>query len=91
MMDDPGRPALPHGHLQRLGHQRCAQVRRHRPTHDTPAEYVENDGEVGEAGAGRHVGDVGEPQAIRRIGLEAVVDPIRRRSVNRIHYVTYGL
>ena len=28
---------------------------------------------------GRNVGDVGDPQAIRRVGLETAFDPIRRR------------
>ena len=45
VMDHRRRSALLHGHLQRFGHQRRAQVRCHRPTHDPPAEHVEDDGQ----------------------------------------------
>ena len=79
MMDDRGRPALRHRHLQRLEHQRRAQVRGDRPAHDPAAEHVEDDGQVEEACQGRHVGDISDPEAIRRIRFEAPLDPIRCR------------
>ena len=78
-MHDRFGPALLHGHLQCLDYQLGAQVRRHRPAHDPPAEHVEDDGQVEEARQGRNVGDVGDPQAIRRVSLEAALDPVRRR------------
>ena len=78
-MHDRFGPALLHGHLQCLDYQLGAQVRRHRPAHDPPAEHVENDGQVEEADERRDVGDVGDPQAIRRVRLEVALDPIRRR------------
>ena len=78
-MHDRFGSALCDGHLQRFDDQRCAQVRGHRPTDDPPAEHVEDDGQVEKARQGRHVGDVGRPQAVRLVGLEAALDPIRRR------------
>ena len=77
MMDDGARPALRHGHLQRLDHQRRAQVRGDGPAHDPAAEHVEHDGQVEEAREGRHVGDVGQPQANRRVGRKAALDQVR--------------
>ena len=54
--DDRLRSPLVHGHLQRLNHQRGAKMPRHGPTDDAPAEHVEDDGQVQEAGQGRDVG-----------------------------------
>ena len=53
---------------------------RHGPTDDAPAEHVEDDGQVQEAGQGRDVGDVGDPEPVRRVRLEAPLDPIRGRA-----------
>ena len=39
--------------------------------------------QVEEACQGRNVGDVGHPQAVRRVGLEAPLDPVRGRP--RLH------
>ena len=34
---------------------------------------------------GRHVGDVGHPKPVRRIGLELAFDPVRHRTMTRRH------
>ena len=41
-------------------------MRCHRPADDPPAPGIEHDGEIEEAGPGRHVGDVGDPEPIGR-------------------------
>jgi len=41
-----------------------AQGARHSPAHDPAAEGVDDEGDEAEAGPGRDVGDVGEPEAV---------------------------
>ena len=73
VMDDRHRPPLVHGHLQRLDHQRGTKMPRHGPTDDAPAEHVEDDSQVQKTGQGRHVGDVGDSEPVRRVRLEATL------------------
>ena len=52
----------------------------HRPADDPTAEGIEHDGEIQEAGPGRNVGDVSDPELIRPLGAEVALDQIGRRS-----------
>ena len=78
------RLALHHGHLQHLNDALGALLVRHRPAQNPPAEHVENDSQVQEAAARRHVADIGDPQAIWCVGMEVPLDPIRCRRNLRI-------
>ena len=51
------------------------------PTHSACqwSTDVQDDGQVEEARHGRHVGDIGDPEAVRRLRFEAPLDPIRCR------------
>ena len=62
--------------LQRLNDPFGAQVVRHRPAHNPPPEPIENDSQLKEADQRRHVGDIGDPQAIPRVGLKVPLDPV---------------
>ena len=70
MMNDRVRASLSEGHVQRVEHQLGAQVIGHRPAHHAAAEHIEHHGEIDEPGRGRDVGDVGDPQPVRALGVE---------------------
>ena len=57
-----------------------AKMPRHGPTDDAPAEHVEDDGQVQEAGQGRDVGDVGDPEPVRRVRLKRRATRCRGRA-----------
>jgi hypothetical protein len=65
MVDHVRRAALGERHVERVKDEVGAQVRRHRPADDATAPRVEDNGEVQEAGPGRDVRDVGDPELIR--------------------------
>jgi len=71
--------ALVQRHLKRVEHELGAQMRRHRPADDAPAEDIEHDGEVEEPRPGRDVGDVGAVELIRALSGELALDQIRIR------------
>ena len=52
----------------------------HRPPHHPAAEHIEHDGQIQEPRRARDVGDVGDPQPVRPLGLEATLDEVRRRA-----------
>jgi hypothetical protein len=83
-MDDLGRPALRHDHVQGIEDKLGPETRRHRPPHDPATPCVEDDGEIEEAGPRRHVGDVRHPRAIGPVGSEGALDEIRRRAARGI-------
>ena len=62
-------------------HELGSEVPGHRPADDAAAEYVEDDGEVEEAGASRDVGDVRDPERVGPVGCEVALDEVgpRRR------------
>ena len=84
MMDHLLGPALADGHVQRFEDQFGAKVVVHRPTHDAPAVHVEHHGQEHEPRPGRHVGDVGDPEPVRRLGVEVSFDQVRRRPLARL-------
>ena len=84
MMDDPLGAALPDRHVQRLKHQLGAKMVGHGPPHHLAAEHVEHDGQVQKPRRGRHVGDIGHPDAVWRIGPEHPFHPVRGRATARL-------
>src|SRR5438128_2661894 len=79
VMNDVRRPTLRDGHLQRGQDELSPEMGFHRPADHASAPDIEDDGEIEEAGPGRHVGDVRDPQLIRARAGELAVDEIRRR------------
>jgi hypothetical protein len=78
MVDHVRRTALRERHVQGIEHELSPQVRCHRPADDAAAPRVENDGEVQEAGPGRDVRDVGDPELIGSGRGEVALDEVRR-------------
>ena len=76
MVDHVRRAALGERHVERVEDEVGAQVRRHRPADDATAPRVEDDGQVQEAGPGRDVRDVGDPELIGTGGDELALDQI---------------
>ena len=79
-MDDALGAALPQRHVQRLEHQLRAQVIGHRSTDNTPAEGVDDRGQVHEPGPGRHVRHIGDPDLVRLRSAEVTLDEVRSRT-----------
>ncbi len=79
MVDYVPRPALCHGHLQRIEHELGAQVVGHGPAHHPTAPGVHHDRQVEEARGGRDEGDVPDPEPVRTFCREVPVDKIRSR------------
>src|SRR5438445_727372 len=79
VMNDVRRPTLRDGHIQRGQDELSPEMGFHRPADHASAPDIEDDGEIEEAGPGRHVGDVRDPQLIRARAGELAVDEIRRR------------
>ncbi len=59
-----GRPSLTDRHVERLQDELGAKMIGHGPAHDATAEGIQHDGQVDEAGRGRHEGDVGDPELV---------------------------
>src|SRR5438445_3785013 len=78
VMNDVRRPTLRDGHIQRGQDELSPEMGFHRPADHASAPDIEDDGEIEEAGPGRHVGDVRDPQLIRARAGELAVDEIRR-------------
>jgi hypothetical protein len=56
--------------LQRIEHEACMRCTRCPPADDPSRVSIDDEGDVDEAGPGRHIGEVGEPQRIRACRLE---------------------
>ena len=69
-------PAVGEGHLERVGHELCAQVILHRPADDPTTEEVLHGNEVEPALPGTQVGDVRDPHTVRRAGCELAVEQV---------------
>jgi hypothetical protein len=72
------RPLSLDGHLERIEGDLHVQRRAHAPADDVAGEEVEHGGQVQPAVAGRDVGEIGQPDLVRRLGGEVVAEPIRR-------------
>jgi hypothetical protein len=79
VMNHLGRAALSQRHVESGQDELSAQMRLHGPADDAAAPGIEHDGEVQEAGPGRDVGDVRDPQPIGPGGGELPIDEIRCR------------
>jgi hypothetical protein len=79
------RPPIVQCLLQRIEHE--ARMRRARgpPAHDPAGVGIDDEGDVDEAGPGRDIGEVGEPQDIRSWRLENRTAPkhVRTRDTSR--------
>jgi hypothetical protein len=83
-MHDIGRFPRFDGHVEGIENKLRAQVVRHGPADDAPRPGIEDDGEEQEACRGRHVGDVGHPQQVRRRRREDPADEVVRRPMRRL-------
>jgi hypothetical protein len=77
-MDHVPGPSRRQRHVQGIEHQLFGQCRGHRPADNATAEGVEHDGEIDKACPGRNVGDVGDPQPIRRFRREVPLNQVGR-------------
>ncbi len=68
----------PHRHVDGVHHQLAAEVVGHGPADHPPTVHVEHHGQGEEAGPRRHIGDVGNPQAVRGRGRERASHQIGR-------------
>src|SRR5207237_4135605 len=77
-VDQAGARPLPRdGHLQRCQRQVGAQMIRHRPADDPAAVEVHDGGQIKPALIGLDIGDVGEPDPVRRGGKEVSTEQVR--------------
>jgi hypothetical protein len=65
-------------HRQSIGHQLGAHVLGHRPADDPAGEHIQHHRQVHEALPGRHVRDVGGPDAVRLGRAELAFDQVGR-------------
>ena len=72
------RPSIMQSLLQRVEHEAGVRRARHPPADDPPGVGVDDEGDVDEAGPGRDIGEVGDPEHIRPWRLELAVDVIQR-------------
>src|SRR5882762_2184654 len=71
------RPLCRNGHRYGRQWQFGAQMIRHRPADDLAAVEVQDGGQIEPALIGLDVGDVGEPDPVRRSGGEVAVEQVR--------------
>ena len=78
VMDHPSGWSPQQRHVQGIKHQLPGERAGHRPADDAAAKGVEHDGEVDKARPGRDVGNVGDPQPVRRLRGEVALDQVGR-------------
>ena len=79
MMDQAApmrRPSLMKGLLQRIQHEVGVRCSADAPAHDAPGVGVDHEGHINESGPGADVGEVGEPEHVRRWRVELPVHMI---------------
>ena len=77
-MDEPAaghRSSIVKRLLQGVEDEPCMSTARHTPADDAAGVGVDDEGDVNEAGPGRDIGEVGDPERIRPRRLELAVDP----------------
>ena len=84
-MDHVPWPPRHQRHVQGVEHQLRGERRGHRPADDATAVGIEHDREIQKARPGRNVGDVGDPQQIRRFCREVALDQVRRLAAVASH------
>ena len=79
VVNEAGCGTLPHdGHVERGKRQLVAEVVGHGPADDAAREQVEHHGQVQPALGGPDVGQVGQPDPVRRPGREVAPEQVRR-------------
>ena len=78
VMDHARGPPRQKRHVQSVKHQLRGERGGHRPADDAATVRIEHDSKIEKAGPGRNVGDVGDPQPIRRFRREIALDQVRR-------------
>ena len=81
MVDEPSFaswPSLMEGLLERVQNEAGMGSPADPPSHDAPRVGVDDEGYIDEPRQRRDVGEVREPQTIRRLGMEHSVDVIER-------------
>jgi hypothetical protein len=76
-------PPSPDRHVDGFDDQFTTKMIRHRPPDNTAAVDVKHDRQVEEARPGRDIGDVGDPQAVRRGSGELALHEIGSRGKTR--------
>ncbi len=71
-------PPIVPGLLQRIEHEARMCRARRAPADDAPRIGIDDEGDVDEAGPGRHIGEVRHPQRIRARCLELAIDVVLR-------------
>ena len=79
MHQSGGRSAQPQRKRQRLLGELSVDACGHRPADQAAAEHVQHQGNIQPALCGRHVGNVGQPELVRRTGLEPTAHQVRFR------------
>jgi len=72
--------AMAEGPIEGLDHQSGIHPVIELPADDTAAEQIDPDGQVPPAGCGADVGDVARPAAVRRRGLEVLLQQVLHHS-----------
>src|SRR4051794_6320978 len=72
------RPARVQGLLERVEHEAGVRRPAHPPADDAPGVSIDHQGHVDEAGPGRDVGEIGDPEHVRARGLKLPIDAIER-------------
>ena len=75
--------APPDCHQQRVGDELRRHLRLHRPADDPAREQINHGGDVQPAFRRPHIGEVGDPFAVRLIGRELPVERVRRHGCGR--------
>ena len=81
VVDEPAamdRPPIMQSLLQRIEHEARMRRARHPPADDPAGIGIDDEGDVDEAGPGRDIGEVGDPQHVRPRRLELAVDVVQR-------------
>ena len=73
-----GRPSFVQCLFQRVEHEAGMRRPAHPPADDPSRIGVDDKGDIDEARPGRDVGEVGDPQHVRRRGMELAIDVIER-------------
>ena len=79
MMDHILGFALSDSHVEGVHNQLSPQVVLHGPSDDPATEHVEHDGQIQKPAHRRHVGDVGHPEPVGRLGPEVAIHEVGRR------------
>src|SRR3954463_7837041 len=71
-------PARVQSLLKRVEHEAGVRRPAHPPADDAPGIGIDHEGHVDEAGPGRDVGEIGDPEHVRARGLKLPIDAIER-------------